>query len=194
MICDLFGIETDLETKGYCILLVISTIFEGGIEMKTNLKTVMVGLILMSSFFMRLPQELQAAPPILTDEEIAEAEAEENEDEDKEKEKKDKATLKKEKKEKALKKTLGKMRRRLSKAEKKLRVRVNNFSSTYKISDCTGADKARARLTDVGDEGGIIIQGKLNIASSNVANIDKNEGSINNNTSVTIINENNKRC
>jgi len=162
--------------------------------MKNKKKAIMIGLILMGIFLGGFGRSVEAAPPILSDEDILEAETEETAEEDKDKKEKSKSELKKEKKDKKLKKTLGKMRRRLVKSEKKIRVRANIFRSDYTISDCTGGDKARSRLTDIGDEGGLVIKGNLSISSSNEANIENNEGSINNNTSVNIINEYYKRC
>lgn len=160
--------------------------------MKNEKKVIMIGLILIGIFLGGLERGVQAAPPIASDEDILEAEERVGEDEDKKE--KSKLELKQEKKDKKLKKTLGNMRRRLVKSEKKLRVRANIFRSDYKISDCTGADKARSRLTDIGDEGGLVIKGQLSISASNEANIEKNEGSITNQTSVNIVNEYYKRC
>ena len=156
--------------------------------MTNNTKQVKwIGLLLVGLAFGWIAQPVLGAPPIFTDESSEEKKEGEKDEksEDREKESKE---------EKALKKTLGKMRKKLAAGEKKLRVRANIFRSNVEITECTGADKARSRLNDIGDEGGLVIKGQLSISASNEANIEKNEGSINNQTSVSITNEYYKRC
>lgn len=155
-------------------------------DIKNKKQVKLIGFLLFILIYGWLAQPVLSAPPIMTDE----TSEEEKEDGDKE-EKEDKKASKEEKK---LGKTLGKMRKKLVAGEKKLRVRANIFRSDIQITDCTGADKARSRLNDIGDEGGIVIKGQLSISASNEANIEKNEGSITNETSVNIVNEYYKRC
>ncbi len=158
--------------------------------MKREDKIIKIGALILGLFLFLPVFQGYAAPPIQTDEDLIE---EKDSEVDKE-ETKEEAKIKKEKAEKKLTKTLGQMRKRVQRSEKKLRVRANLFTTNQEITDCTGADKARSRLTDIGDEGGLVIKGKLNIQASNEANIEKNEGSIVNETSVNIINEYYKRC
>ncbi|NOY85414.1 MAG: hypothetical protein GXO96_11460 [Nitrospirae bacterium] len=158
--------------------------------MKKEYKMIKIGAFVLGLFLIFPMFQVNAAPPIQTDEvSNEEKESEVDKEETKEEEK-----LRKEKEEKKLTKTLGQMRKRVQRAEKKLRVRANLFTTNQEITDCTGADKARSRLSDIGDEGGLVIKGKLNIQASNEANIEKNEGSIVNETSVNIVNEYYKRC
>jgi len=160
--------------------------------MKRCEKISIAGLLLIGLFLALPARPLRSAPPIQSEGSLQEQEAAQKEKEEK---KKDSPEEKKQKEEeKKLKKTLSQIRRRLEKDEKKLRVRANLFTSHRQVSDCTAADKARARLDDVGDEGGIIVKEDLNISSHNEAEIGKNEGSITNVTEVNIINEINKRC
>ncbi len=160
--------------------------------MKKEDKIIKIGALILGLFLFLPVYQVYAAPPIQT----VEDSIEEKESEVDKEETKEEAKIKKEKEkaEKKLTKTLGQMRKRVQRAEKKLRVRANLFTTNQEITDCTGADKARSRLTDIGDEGGLVIKGKLNIQASNEANIEKNEGSIVNETSVNIINEYYKRC
>ncbi len=147
----------------------------------------MTSLIIFGLFLAGTFVVANAAPPIES-EEVQGEEAEEEKEELTAEEKKEAKEKKK------LGGTLSKLRKYLEGEEKKLRVSGNLFSSKLDVSDCTSADKARARLNDVGDEGGIIVKEDLNIGAHNEANIEKNEGSITNVTEVNIINEVYKRC
>lgn len=132
----------------------------------------------------------QAAPPILS-------EAAKQEDEMKKQEAERKKTPEEEKKEKEaneLKKNIGSLGKRQMQDEQSSRVRTNVFPSSTPEADCTGADKARSRLDEVAKDAGIVIKGNLNINSKNEANVGKNEGNINSNTTINITNENNRRC
>lgn len=153
-------------------------------------KTILITWFILFGLFLYLPlTPVKGAPPIQTDEN-----AQDESTEEKKKEDLSKADKKGKKKKKKMGVILSRMKKYLEKEEKKLRVRANIFSSKLQISDCTAADKARARLDDVGDSGGIVVKEDLNISSQNEAEIGKNEGSITNITEVNIINEVNKRC
>jgi len=135
-------------------------------------------------------QRANSAPPIIN-------EASEQEEAEKQREKERKKTPEEEKKEKEadeVRKTLGGIGKRQEQDEKSVRIRANIFTASSPEADCTGADKARSRLDEVSNAGGIVIQGNLNIDSKNEANVGKNEGSINSNTTINITNQNNKRC
>jgi len=147
--------------------------------------------IFLYGMFLVWPQSwANGAPPILN-------EVSEREDAEKKQEQERKKTPEEEKKEKEeneFKKNLGNLGRRQEQDEKSMKIRANIYQTNSSSSDCTGADKARSRLDDVGDEGGIVIQGNVNINSKNEANVGKNEGSISSNTTINITNQNNKRC
>lgn len=131
-----------------------------------------------------------AAPPIqneATVQEAAEAEKEE-------KREKTPGEIKKEKEDKAFSKELRGVRRRQERVEKKIRVRANIFPSTPPGMECTAADRARSRLENVTGEGGVVILGDVVIDSSNEADVEDNDGSINNEVNVNIINQTEKRC
>lgn len=134
------------------------------------------------------------APPLQSEEGAKEETQKEKEKEQEKEKKKTAEEEKKAKEEQALRKSIGDVRKRQENDEKSVRVRANVFTSRSPEEDCTGADKARSRLDEVGDEGGVVIKGDLIIASSNEAKIEKNEGSITNETSINITNEINKRC
>lgn len=155
--------------------------------MNKTKQILMTSLIIFGLFLAGTFVVANAAPPIES-EEVQGEEAEEEKEELTAEEKKEAKEKKK------LGGTLSKLRKYLEGEEKKLRVSGNLFSSKLDVSDCTSADKARARLNDVGDEGGIIVKEDLNIGAHNEANIEKNEGSITNVTEVNIINEVYKRC
>jgi len=157
--------------------------------MNTIKKSITTGLLFWGLILAWPMTPISAAPPVQTEESPQDDDAKESDKGNlSEEEKKEKAG------EKKLGATLSNLRKYLENEEKQLRVSGNIFSSKLNVSDCTSADKARARLDDVGDEGGIIVKEDLNIAAHNEANIEKNEGSITNVTEVNIINEVYKRC
>ncbi len=131
-----------------------------------------------------------AAPPILSEAAVQEtAEAKKNEEKEKTPEE-----LKKEKEAKAFSKELRGVRQRQERVEQQIRVRANIFPSTPPDVECTAADRARSRLEKVTGEGGVVILGDVVIDSSNDANVENNDGSINNEVNVNIINQTEKRC
>ena len=85
------------------------------------------------------------------------------------------------------------LRKRQENDERSTRVRVNSFPASSPESECTAADRARARLEKSMGEG-VEIQGDLKIDSKNEAEVGENKGSINNAVNVNIINNNNRRC
>lgn len=157
--------------------------------MKKQNKVFIAGLFLVS-FFFASPSLIKAAPPLESEEVVKE----EKKEKDETKKEKTEEGKKEEKEAEEFKKTLGTMRKKVEAGEKKISIRANVFRSDLQITDCTGADKARSRLNDIGDEGGLVIKGQLSIDAKNEANIEKNEGSIVNETSVNITNEYYKRC
>ncbi len=152
------------------------------------------GIVLMGLLSFWPERPAIAAPPLQNE---ASGKEEAQKEKEKEQEKEKKKTPEEEKKtkeEQELTKSISDVRKRQESDEKSVRVRANVFTSKSPEDDCTGADKARSRLDEVGDEGGVVIKGDLIIASSNEAKIEKNEGSITNETSINITNEINKRC
>lgn len=130
------------------------------------------------------------APPIQSEErarEEAKKEAEEKQPKTPEQEQK-------EKEEEELKATIRDIKKRQQRDEESIRVRANIFPSLPPEAECTAADRARSRLEKVTDDGGLIIAGDILIDSSNEANVENNEGSINSQVNVNIINESNRRC
>jgi len=85
------------------------------------------------------------------------------------------------------------LRKRQENDERSTRVRVNSFPASSPESECTAADRARARLEKSMGEG-VEIQGDLKIDSKNEVEVGENKGSINNSVNVNIINNNNRRC
>jgi hypothetical protein len=152
-------------------------------------KSVTTGIILFGLFLMPIVST-HGAPPIQN--EATEKEDEERKNEFERKKTPEEAKEEKEKNEKI--KALGSIKRQQQTDENSTRVRNNIFPSSTPETDCTGADKARSRLDDVSEDGGIVIKGNLNIASKNEANVGKNEGSISSNTNINITNNNNKKC
>lgn len=152
------------------------------------------GVILLS-LLLALPLNYAKGAPSIQSEESIKEEAEKEKEAGKEKEKKkNPEEEKKEKEEKELKVNINDIRKRQEKDEASIKVRANVFPSSAPEADCTGADKARSRLQEVGDQGGVVIKGDLKIDSKNEANVEKNEGSISNQTSINITNEIKKRC
>jgi hypothetical protein len=133
---------------------------------------------------------IYGAPPIQS-EEAAREEAKKQEEE---KQKKTPEQEQKEKEEEELKATIRDIKKRQQKDEESIRVRANIFPSLPPEEECTAADRARARMEKVTGEGGLVILGDILIDSSNEADVENNEGSINNQVNVNIINESNKRC
>ncbi len=147
-------------------------------------------LLLLSLCFGGLVREALAAPPLLSEDAIQEAaESEKDDAGEKTIEEKEKA-----KEEKAFKKELRGLRKRQERTEKNIRVRANIFPSSPPGAECTSADRARSRLEKVTGEGGVVILGDVVIDSSNDADVENNDGSINNEVNVNIINQTEKRC
>lgn len=133
---------------------------------------------------------VQAGPPILSEEQAKqEAQAEADKDKpltpEQEQEKK---------KEEEVKGELRDVRKRQEKDEEAVRVRAGIFPAQIPQDECTAADRARNRLQEVIGDGGVVIAGDVTIDSANDAEVGKNQGSINNNVNVNIINENGKKC
>lgn len=162
--------------------------------MKRLTQRAAIGIVLIGLFFLWPERWAKGAPPIQSEESRKEEADKEKEKEQEKEKKKNPDEEKKAKEEQELKKNISDVRKRQEKDEGSVRVRANIFSSRSPESDCTAADKARARLDEVGDEGGVVIKGNLIIASENGAQIEKNEGVITNETSINITNEVNKRC
>lgn len=164
---------------------------ERGTIMKKKKTTLAAATLLLLSVLSGWPVEHSfSAPPILNEaaeQEAAEAEKEnEREKTPEEKEK--------EKEEKAFSKELSGVRARQERVEKQIRVRANVFPATPPDAECTNADRARSRLEKVTGEGGVVILGDVVIDSRNEADVEDNDGSINNEVNVNIINQTDKRC
>lgn len=160
-----------------------------------NTGRITIAGILFCGLLFAWPERWAMGAPPIQNEESAKEEADKEKEKEREKEKKkDPETEKKDKEESEIKKNIGDIRKRQERDEGSVRVRANVFSASVPETDCTGADKARSRLDEVGDEGGIVIKGNLAIGSENSAQIEKNEGIITNETSINITNEINKRC
>ncbi|MFY9271239.1 MAG: hypothetical protein WAO55_15960 [Candidatus Manganitrophaceae bacterium] len=159
--------------------------------MKTKKITITETAVLLLSLFLVDPvSTVFAVPPILDEETNQEAaEAENQKEREKTPEEKEK-----EKKEKAFSKELSGLRTRQERVEKEVRVRANIFPSTPPGIECTAADRARTRLEKVTGEGGVVILGDVVIDSSNDADVEDNNGSINNEVNVNIINQTEKQC
>ena len=162
--------------------------------MKKITQITATGIVLIGLFLLVPERSAKAAPPVQSEEsKKEESDKEKNEKQEKEK-KKTPEEEKKEKEELELKKNISDVRKRQEKDEGSVRVRANVFTARSPESDCTGADKARARLDQIGDTGGIVIKGDLIVGASNEAHVEKNEGTINSQTQINITNEVNKRC
>lgn len=136
------------------------------------------------------PFSVKGAPPV-------QSEAGTQEESDKEKEKEKKKSPEEEKKakeEEEMKENIRDVRKRQATDEGSVRVRANVFNSNPPEGECTGADRTRSRLQEVGEQGGVVIKGDLKVQAQNQANVEKNEGSINNQTQINITNEIKKRC
>jgi hypothetical protein len=153
-------------------------------------KSVTTGIILFGVLFLTPVVALHSAPPVQSQESKQQEEGKKKEEE----KNKTPEDEKKAKEEAEYKKNLGQLRGRQQTDENSTRVRNNIFPASTPETDCTGADKARSRLDDVSEDGGIVIKGNLNINSKNEANVGKNEGSISSNTNINITNNNNKKC
>lgn len=148
------------------------------------------GMILLGLLVVGPHPSVKGAPPIQSEEGV-------KEEVDKEKEKEKKKTPEEEKKakeEEEIKENVRDIRKRQANDEGSVRVRANIFNTNPPEGECTGADRTRSRLQEIGDEGGLIIKGDLKVQAQNQATVEKNEGSINNQTSINITNEIKKRC
>ncbi len=158
--------------------------------MKTKPIMTTIFLLLLAVLFGGRTGQSLAAPPIISEAAVQESAEAEKEDE----KEKTPEELKKEKEAKAFSKELRGVRQRQERVEKQIRVRANVFPSTPPDVECTAADRARSRLEKVTGEGGVVILGDVVIDSSNEANVEDNDGSINNEVNVNIINQTEKRC
>ena len=152
------------------------------------------GIVLLSLFLVLPAKYAKGAPPVSSEESVKEEAAKEKEQETEKEKKKSPEEEKKNKDEKELKANINDIRKRQEKDEASIKVRANVFPSTPPEADCTGADKARSRLQEVGDQGGVVIKGDLKIDTKNENHVEKNEGTINSQTSINITNDIKHRC